>query len=330
MRVGLKDMDSQIAEQVRKRLCPPDHDFLAEGIHWSGLPFRFQWGTKPGAFGLEKKRKPTETEKRAFELFQKTHRRADAKIAAAVFASPGAGLVTLIGLHSLGVPALVSAVCTTAAAVGAAAGGGYLGYRATYAQRIERTLYHEEMKAVFPLLRLSRAERIYLDGVELLAKTEANEDSEASMREALTQCGELLSNSRKLESTRQTILSLMGLNSVPGLEREYGELGGKFDLAKDPVVRRALEQSLQMCADRLESAKQLRQTLERVIGQQEAIQQTLASAVSAMARLQLAPTIHTESAAAQIAEQVTQMNRQTYAMEQAVEEVILLGHETEK
>ncbi|MBC7528020.1 MAG: hypothetical protein H7308_10770, partial [Chthonomonadaceae bacterium] len=82
--------------------------------------------------------------------------------------------------------------------------------------------------------------------------------------------------------------------------------------------------------DRLESAKQLRQTLERVSGQQEAIGQTLASAVSAMARLQLAPSVHTESAAAQIAGQVTQMNRQTYAMEQAVEEVILLGRETEK
>ena len=330
MRVGLKDIDPQIAEQLRKRLCPPDHDFLAEGIHWGGLPFRFQWGNKPGAFGMEKKRKPTETEKRAYELYQKTHTKADAQVATAILLSPLSGIITMVGMHAMGLTNALAVIGTTLVAGGVAGTGIYSGYRLSYPQRIERSLYYEEMRAVFPLLRLSRAERIYLDGIELLAKTETDEESQVSMREALAQCGDLLTNSRKLESTRQSILSLMGMNSVPDLEREYGDLGRKYDTATDSVVRKALEQSLQMCADRLESAKQLRQTLERVSGQQEAIGQTLASAVSAMARLQLAPSVHTESAAAQIAEQVTQMNRQTYAMEQAVEEVILLGRETEK
>ena len=117
----------------------------------------------------------------------------------------------------------------------------------------------------------------------------------------------------------------MGMNSVSGIEREYGELGQKLDLATDMVVRAALQQSLQMCADRLETAKSLSMTLERVIQQQEAALQTLQSAVSAMARLQIAPSVHSEAAAQQIAEQVQQMNRQTYSMEKAIEEVITLG-----
>ena len=169
MQIGLKDIDPQIALQVRERLLPKNGDFLGENVHWGGMPFRFNFGEQPGKFGFEKKRKPTEDEKRAFALRNETY---NAMAMSTVGASAGAGVLTgtaAFGWHYVGMsghPALLwlgSTIATTAIGCVAA-------YRSSYMSRIERTLHPIEMKAAFPLLRLSKAERVYLDAVELLAE----------------------------------------------------------------------------------------------------------------------------------------------------------------
>ena len=208
--------------------------------------------------------------------------------------------------------------------LGGAGLGGVWASRATPKSRLAFAMHPEEMRAVFPLLKLSRAERIYCDALLLLARTETTAETERNFRNLLQQLNDLMRNARQLEAQKQSLLPIMGMHSIVQLEAEYGELGRRLDSLSDLVSRQALEQSLAMCAARLQNAKTLKQSLERISAQQEAINQTLASALSAMARIQVAPSMKSDTIAEEIAESVSQMNLQTYAVEQAVEEVMTL------
>jgi hypothetical protein len=206
---------------------------------------------------------------------------------------------------------------------GGSASGVWLALRAR-PDRLKRSIALEELRAVLPLLRLTRAERIYCDTLLLLRRMDVTAETERSLRDTLAQLNQLVLADRQLEQRRQALLPLLGNNVAAELEAEFGELGRRLDQARDPIVRQALEQSLQACQARLENAKALDQGLERLKAQQEAILHTISSAQSAMARLQVAPQPQTELAAQEIAESVAQMNQQTYAVEQAVQEVLML------
>ena len=117
---------------------------------------------------------------------------------------------------------------------------------------------------------------------------------------------------------------MLGANVISELEAEYGALGRRIDGTTDSIARESLKHSLQMCASRLENARSFAQGVERINAQQEAIVQTLASALSALARMQLTPETHTPLAAHEIAATVAQMNLETSAVEQAVQEVMML------
>jgi len=68
MRVGLKDIDPEIAAKVAERLLSPLKDFLGENIHWKGIPWKLRWQSASGAPSLQRKREPNADERAAYEL----------------------------------------------------------------------------------------------------------------------------------------------------------------------------------------------------------------------------------------------------------------------
>jgi hypothetical protein len=325
MRIGLEDIDPAIAHAVAERLTAPVGEFLKDNVYWGGLAaFRFQWKANEGKMKMTRKREATEIEKRAFELRKKREEQVGirAAIASMVPLFAGGGIFA-VGMGAQSVPLALTAIGTW---IGGTVAGVAWTARATPKYTLRKTFLYDEMRAVFPLLTLTRAERIYCDALQLMARTDADEATEKSLRAMLPQLNQLLENHRQVDARKQALLSVMGLNNSGELEAEYGALGRRLDQTQDPVARQALQQSLQACAARLENAKTLTQNLERLNVQQEAINQTLSSALSAMARMQVAPQVQASLVAEEITTSVTQMNQQTYAVEQAVEEVVRLGH----
>lgn len=325
MRIGLDDIDPRIAEAVEERLAAPVQEFLKEDIYWGGLmPWRLNWQFHTGKLQLKRKREPTEDEKRAYELRKKREERVALRAVAATFGTIAAGSGVVALMASGGEPSPVGIMSGVATWVVGAGASVWWSMRAMPKASLRRQVLPSEMQAVFPLLRLTRAERIYCDALLLLVRTEADDSTEQTLRETLKQLNTLLESHRQLENRRTSLLPIMGMNSIPELEREYGELGRRLDQTTDSVARQSLQQSLQMCANRLENARNLTQSLERLNVQQEAIAQTLSSSLSAMARMQVAPDTQTALVAEEIASTISAMNQRTYAVEQAVEEVIQL------
>ncbi len=186
----------------------------------------------------------------------------------------------------------------------------------------------EGLKDVFASLSLTRAERVYCDVLLFLARAQPNSDTEQTMRETLRQLNDLMQSSRQLEEQRLSLIPLLGANVVPELRTEYDQLKSRLETATDPMTRASLEQSRRMVLSRIENAHNLQIGLERLNTQQEAITQTLSSALSSLGRMHLTADLradtNTEFAMNDITESVTQMNRQTIAVESAVEEVLTL------
>lgn len=207
-------------------------------------------------------------------------------------------------------------------------GGSFFGLRYAFSKRsATHQITAEEMTVRFPQMKLSRAERLYCDTLLMLAKTDVDVDTEATMRGMLGQLNELLLTSRKLKQQRNALTPLIGTSVLKELQSEYGELGRKLDRTTDAVAKQSILHSLQMCATRIENTQALEQGLERVKAQQEAVCHTIASAQTALARLHVVPEAQTPVVAEEIARSVSQMNQRTYAVEKAVEEVLTLGRE---
>jgi hypothetical protein len=324
MQLGLNDIDSAIAAAMLDRLAAPTPQFLKDNVHWGNHPFAFSWEFHARGMKVKRKRDPSEDERRAFDLRKERENTMTGRAMASAFVPLLTGIAVAAGLEATFHSAVLDIVTSLATAVAGATAGVYWTIRAAPKSRLSHRVRLEEMRAVFPLLTLTRAERLYCDTLLLLARMEVSADTERTMRESLAQLNELLVANRQLEQRRVALLPLLGNNVIAELEAEYGELGRRLDQTQDAISRQSLQQSLQMCQARLENARLLQDGLERLKLQQEAIVHTISTAQTAMARLQIAPQPQTEFVAQEIAATVTQMNQQTYAVERAVEEVMTL------
>lgn len=324
MRIGLKDIDKEIVAKIEDRLLAPLKEFLKEDIHWKGLPFRLHWKWDQGGPALKRKREPNQDELGSYELRKKREETYAYRMATAIMLPMLLSFVTTATLSQTGATPLIDLGGGLGVLAGSAVLGAWWTKKASAKRRLEDALSLEEMRAVFPLLTLNRAERIYCDALLMLRRIDEKEDTETNFREMLKQLNELLLSYRQLESRRQSLLPILGMLSIAELEQEYGELGQRLDSTQDGVTRNAIQQSLEMCGTRLESAKQIKQNMERLQTQQEAVLQTLASGMSAIARLQVAPSIQVQETAQELTQSVARMHQQNYAVEQAVEEVLTL------
>lgn len=327
MRIGLKDIDTEIAAKMAGCLLSPLKDFLGENIHWKGLPWKFRWQAISEAPTLQRKREPNSDERAAYEMRARREDRFAGRLVAAVLVplATGLGLAAFSsGGHE---PSSAFLLASGGIWVGGTTLGVWWAQKARPQARIAYSLSLSEMRSAFPHLTLNRAERVYCDALLMMVRTQTDSGTERTFQEIMLQLNTLLQNYRQLDQRRQSLLPIMGLHSIADLEREFGELGRRLDTISDPITRNAVQQSLEMCSTRLENARQIVQNLERLQVQQDAIVQTLASALSAMARMQTAPVLQAGETAQEIAQTVSQMNQQTWAVEKAVEEVMTIGIE---
>lgn len=319
MRIGLNHIDPQIAAAMKERLCAPLPQFLKDDIRWArGNKYLFDFESSAN----KRKREPAADEKSAFSMRKKREERANRRGMTATFApiALGAGLGFALNATGVGIGWMIGA-----GVWGVMTGAGLLWAQQASPERFLRyEVSLEEMRAVFRLLTLSRAERVYCDILLFIANMEANQEARHTIRETMNQLNHLLEDSRKLEKRRRGLLSVMGSHVAVELEREQQSLRQRIEAATDRVTRESMEQSLQMVSTRLENALTLEQALVRLNAQQEALVHAFSSTQSALARMQVAPSAATDQAAEEITQTVEQMNQQTRSVEKAVEEVMTL------
>jgi hypothetical protein len=323
MRIGLDEIDPRIAEVIIDRLSAPLNEFLRDNIRWGAFQaLPISWEVKGGSVKVKRRRDPNDDERLAYALRRRRDEQVSVRALGAAFLPSVAG--TVVGWAIAGgtpVGGLVTGLSVWAAGTGV---GVWWTRQATPRERLRQSVQLEELRCVLPLLSLTRAERVYCDALLLLARTDATEEAEKTLRSTLRQLNDLVVSSRQLEQRRATLLPLLGQHSITELETEFQALGRRLDQATDNITRTMIQQSLQMCATRIENARAFSQGLERLNAQQEAIVHTLSSALSAMARLQILSDPQTEVAAQEIARSVASMSQQTRSVEQAVEEVMSL------
>ena len=323
MRIGLDEIDPRIGEAITDRLSAPLNEFLRDNIRWASFhALPISWEVKGGSVKVKRRRDPNEDERFAYALRRRRDEQVSIRALGAAFLPSVAGTAVGWAIAS-GTPTagLVAGLSVWAMGTGV---GVWWTKRATPRERLRNTVQLEEMRSVLPLLTLTRAERVYCDALLLLARTDATTEAENTLRSTLRQLNDLLTSSRQLEHRRATLLPLLGQHAISELETEFQALGARLDQATDGITRSMIQQSLLMCATRIENARAFAQGLERLNAQQEAIVHTLSSALSAMARLQILSDPQTEVAAQEIAQTVASMSRQTRSVEQAVEEVMSL------
>jgi hypothetical protein len=323
MRIGLSHMDPQIAQAVEDRLCAPANQYLKDDILWGGFnPLPFRWEFQASGIKVTRKRDPTKEERRAFQLRKSRDELVTRRALTTAFAPLlcGAALGGIISMVEPWAGVTIGLLCW----LGGTGAGIWWTSRVTHKRSLQYEVLLDEMRAVFPLLSLTPAERAYCDTLLLVARMDPNQEARRTIRQTIKQLNELMESSRQLETRRQSLLPVLGSNVIAELEAEYSSLDRRLEQAQDSLTRQSLQQSLQMCATRLENARAFEQALERINAQQEAIVHALKSAQSALARMQVAPSPQTEMAAHEISETVEQMNQQTHAVEQAVQEVMTL------
>lgn len=326
MRIGLNNIDTVIAEKIAERLCGPVTTFLSEEIDWSKKNrYKLAREEDNEEGRSRRKRRPDSREQEALALRMRRDDTMSKRGLTTFFAlvlggGAASGLLRLLP-EGLVLPAYIGAGFLWM--VGAA-----VGIRWTNRASQRHILNHEvtvtELEAVLPLLSLTRAERAYGDILLMVAALEVPAEPRRTSWETLAQVTGLLEDSRRLEKQRLSLLPVLGTNPVKELEAEQGKLEGRIAAAKDDRTREAIQQSLELVKTRAENSRTLEQALERLNAQQEALVHTLATAQSALARMQVMPGIQTEIATKEIAETVHAMNRQTVAVEQAVQELIAI------
>jgi hypothetical protein len=181
-------------------------------------------------------------------------------------------------------------------------------------------LTKEELRSACWELVPTPAERAYLETLQRLADS-APILGDATARDLLPRLGELLENARQLDRQRERVRAAFGTEMAAELEAKCDDLARRCEAAADPVVRQALEQSRELCRERLQGLRALEGTLARVEAQQELVNQTFASVQATLARARVAPTGVGASDLQAIGRSLTEIGRQTRAVEQAVREV---------
>ncbi len=196
------------------------------------------------------------------------------------------------------------------------------GFRITN-QAMTEVASPELLRSAGELIALSRAERIYCDGVAALMDAE-QALPEKTQGEILAQLNDLLTSFRKLEGTVQRSLAARGSQPIEGLEGELAGLVRLRDRSADPAARATIEQSISLCSQRLADARSLAPFQEQAEAQQGLILQVMASVQASLSRMAAAESVAVQADVDELQRAVLRANRETRAVEDAVNEVIAL------
>lgn len=326
MKIGLKDIDKKVAVSLADKLQTTPKAYLKDNIAWRGsVPWSFTWDAVTGV-RLQPKRLPSPIEQQAYRSY--LLRKRCARRCKAFFLAAGFGFLwwVLLTQHILNAASSFSflvPVFWLLLSLGIA-----VSTVAAFKNRpisLQIALPHEELQAAIPLLELSSLERTYADillFLEQMPHTDLYRERE--LRDTLQQLNRLLEAHRQLEHTKQTLLRYRGIENLSTLATEYAQLCNLRDATTDSAARATFEHSIQLCLERIEGVRSLERNLERIAAKQEAIEQTIASARTAMATLCSTPRYEPQLqlASQEVYDTVEQVRQKALATEKAVLEVL--------
>jgi len=177
------------------------------------------------------------------------------------------------------------------------------------------------MRGAAHLIALSRAEQLYCEAVASLVDAEGAL-GEAVQRDMVGHLNDLLETHRKLEAPLRRQRAASGGPAVEELEQELASLRQRRAAQADEAARQTMDQSIDLCSRRLETARAVQPAREQAEAQQELILQTLASVQASLASTHASPSAPLAAGVEGLQQSVLQVSRQARATEEAVAEVL--------
>jgi hypothetical protein len=172
-------------------------------------------------------------------------------------------------------------------------------------------------------LGLSRGEKAYCAAAASLMDADGVL-SEDVQRDVIKQLNGLLANYRRLEEPVRRAHAASGTDSISALEQELAGLMSRRDAQIDAEARAMMDQSVELCRRRLEASRAVEPARQKVEAQQELILQTMASVQASLGRTG-GVNINTPALnLGELQQSVTEVDRQTRDVEEAVAEVVAL------
>ena len=181
----------------------------------------------------------------------------------------------------------------------------------------------EVLRNAGDLIALGPAEKLYCEAVAALVDAE-RALTETACGEILTQLNELLARYRKMDGPVRHSLAARGNQPLEKLEGELSELIRRRDAASDAGAKATLEQSIALCAQRLTDARAVAPAREQAEAQQELILQAMSAVHASLTRMALADSVTVSADVGELQRTVSQVNLQTRAVEDALNEVLTL------
>jgi len=186
---------------------------------------------------------------------------------------------------------------------------------------LDRSMTSEEVRAACSVINAMRSETSYFESIALMLEIGAQLDVQTGI-DILSELNLLIAQARQLQAHRDNLRAAINAESADALVAQREDLRTKLSRTTDEAARQAIEQSIELLETRCQVAQTLQPSLERVEAQQEVILQTLASVQSSLARMKVAPDALTAPDLAVIQSSISEVTGQTRAVEQAVQEVM--------
>ena len=267
MKIGLRDIDPNIARRIREML-----DYMR-------------------TMGFEDHQHP-HTPERAAQLAARTvlQRTDMVPYVVRLASSVGVGFLTLFavagGINSGTIPGMF--------VIAAPALGGltyWLTWWVNKQQRVDdldRSMTSVEVRATCSAINATPSETSYFESIALILEIGAQLDARNG-KDILSELNVLIAQARQLQAHRDNLGAAINAESADALVTQREDLRTKLSRITDEAAQRAIEQSIELLETRCQAAQTLQPSLERVEAQQEVIQQTLASVQSSLARMKVAP-----------------------------------------
>jgi hypothetical protein len=178
------------------------------------------------------------------------------------------------------------------------------------------------LRGAFARAAGTRAERLYGEIIMLLASDTMLRRDVRLRREMLNECNTLLSDHFRLETQRKRVRRLLAEGkTVTEVETEHAALSLRAAAEMDPIARRSLDESVELCEERLESVRALTPLLSRLDAHDEVVCQALSLAQATLTRAEAAALALTPPDVSGLRQTVRRVNSQTRAVEEAVAEI---------
>lgn len=175
-----------------------------------------------------------------------------------------------------------------------------------------------EVQETFP-----RAERLYSEIVYFLVTGAARGRDARRGRTLLRECNTLLAEHYRMEAEKHRVQALLDHETAAATRAETEREGiiARLEAESDPIARKSLSASLELCDERRESIRSLRPLLTRMEAHQEVIYQALALTRAALAREQAVPVSLALPDVTRLRQTVRNVLHETRAVEEAVTEL---------